>query len=106
MCNNRYFIIRRVFHTKKYGQGRKTYNSGVYVKRSTSNKFKVNYHKKLDKVIELQYHSEHNKVFLFKCYWYDYTANRRIRVNLHHGLVVLNTKSILCNVDDVFVFDK
>ena len=25
------------------------------------------------KVIELQYHNDLNKVFLFKCYWYDIT---------------------------------
>jgi len=63
MCYNRYFIIRRVFHTEKYGQCRKTYNSGVYVKGSTSNKFEVDYHRKLDKVIELQYHSDRIEYF-------------------------------------------
>jgi len=41
--------------------------------------FEVDYYGKLEKVVELQYHSEHNKVFLFKCYWYD-TTDRGIRV--------------------------
>jgi hypothetical protein len=53
----------------------------------------------------LQYHSEQNKVFLFKCYWYD-TINRRIRVDLHHGLVKINSKARLRNINDVFVFTK
>jgi S-methylmethionine-dependent homocysteine/selenocysteine methylase len=52
-----------VFHTEKYGQCRKTYNSGVYVKGSTSNKFEVDYHRKLDKVIELQYHRDRIEYF-------------------------------------------
>jgi hypothetical protein len=54
-------------------------------------------------VIELQYHSKLNKIFLFKCYWYDIT-NRGIKVNLHHGLVEINIKATLCNVDDFFIF--
>jgi hypothetical protein len=61
-------------------------NSGVGVKGSTSNKFKVDYYGKLEEVIELQYHSKQNRVFLFKCYYYDIT-NREIRVDSHHGLV-------------------
>jgi hypothetical protein len=85
-CYNRYFINGYMFHTKEYEQGRKTYNSGVCVKGSTSNEFKVDYYGKLEEVIEFQYHSEHNKVFLFKCYWYN-TTDKGIRVDLHHGLV-------------------
>jgi hypothetical protein len=41
---------------------------------------------KLEKLTKLQYHNEHNRVFLFKYYWYD-TTDRGIRVDLHHGLV-------------------
>ena len=44
-----------------------------------------------------------NKVFIFKYYWYD-TIDRGIRVNRHHGLVEINTKARLRNVDDVFFF--
>jgi len=35
-CYNRYFVNGYVFHTEKYGHGRKAYNNGVCVKRSTS----------------------------------------------------------------------
>ena len=56
-------------------------------------------------MIELQYHSKHNIVFLFKCYWYD-TINKEIRVDLYHGLVKINIKAKLRNVDNVFVFAK
>jgi hypothetical protein len=44
-------------------------------------------------------------VFLFKCYWYD-TTNRGIRVDPHYGLVEINSRARLCNINDVFVFVK
>jgi hypothetical protein len=103
--NKWYLFNGYVFHIEEYGQGRKTYNSRVCVKGSTSNEFDVNYYKKLEEVIETQYYSEHNKVFLFKCYWYD-TTDRGVRVDPHHSLIKINTKARLRNVDDVFVFAK
>jgi hypothetical protein len=57
-----------VFHIEEYGYGRNRYNNEVCVKRSTSSEFEVDYYEKLEEVIELKYHSEHNRVFLFKCY--------------------------------------
>jgi hypothetical protein len=44
-------------------------------------------------------------VFLFKCYWYD-TTDKGIRVDPYYGLVEINSKAILRNVNDVFVFAK
>jgi hypothetical protein len=44
-------------------------------------------------------------VFLFKCYWYG-TIDRGIRVDRHYGLVEINSKARLRNVNDVFVFAK
>ena len=67
-CHNRYFFNEHVFHTEEYGQGRKTYNNGVCVQGSVSNEFEVDYYEKLEEVIELQFHSDQNRVFLFKCY--------------------------------------
>jgi hypothetical protein len=55
--------------------------------------------------MELQYHSEQNRVFLFKCYWYD-TTDRGIRVDPHYRLVEINSKAKHRNVNDVFVFAK
>jgi len=104
-CYNGYFVNGYVFHTKEYRHGRKTYNSSVCIKGSTCSEFEVDYYKKLEEVVELQYHSEHNRVFLFKCYWYD-TADRGIRVDPHCDLVEINSKAKLCNVNDVFVFAK
>ena len=40
------------------------HNNGVSVKGSTYSEFEVDYYGKLQKVVELQYHSEHNKVFI------------------------------------------
>jgi hypothetical protein len=67
-CYNKYFVNGYVFYTEEYEQGRKAYNSGVGVKGSTFNEFEVDYYGKLEEIIELQYHSKHNRVFLFKCY--------------------------------------
>jgi len=104
-CYNGYFVNGYVLHTKEYRHGRKTYNSSVCIKGSTCSEFEVDYYKKLEEVVELQYHSEHNRVFLFKCYWYD-TTDRGIRVDPHYDLVEINSKAKLCNVNDVFVFAK
>jgi hypothetical protein len=71
----------------------------------TSNEFEVDNYGKSEKVVELQYHSEQNIVFLFKYYLYDNT-NRGIRVDPHHDLVEINSNARLRNVDDVFVFAK
>jgi len=100
-CYNGYFINGYVFHTEEYGHGRKIYNNGVCIKGSTSSEFEVDYYGRLEEVIKLQYHSEQNKVFLFKCYWYD-TTDRGIRVDPHYGLVEINLKARHRNVNDVF----
>jgi len=81
------------------------YNNGVCVKGSTSSELEVDYYGKLEEVVEVQYHSEQNRVFLFKCYWYD-TTDRGIRVDPPYGLVEINSKARLRNVNDVFVFAK
>jgi hypothetical protein len=65
-CYNGYFFNGYVFHTEEYGHGRKTYNIGVYVKGSSSNELEVDYYGRLEEVVELQYHSEQNRVLLFK----------------------------------------
>jgi hypothetical protein len=104
-CYNGYFVNEYVFHTKEYGYGRKTYNYDVCVKGSTCSEFKVDYYDKLEELVELQYHSEQNRVFLFKCYWYD-TTDRGIRVDPYSGLVEINPKARLRIVNDVFVFAK
>jgi len=104
-CYNGYFVNGYIFHTKEYGHGRKTYNNGVCIKGSTSSEFEVDYYGRLEEVMELQYHSEQNRVFLFKYYWYD-TTDRGIRVDPHYGLVEINSKVRHRNVNDVFVFAK
>jgi len=104
-CYNGYFVKGYVFHTEEYEHWRKKYNNGVCVKGSTSSELEVDYCGRLKEVVKQQYHSEQNRVFLFKCYWYDTTV-RGIRVDLHYGLVEINSKARLRNVNDVFVFAK
>jgi hypothetical protein len=100
-CYNEYFVNGYVFHTEEYGHGRKTYNNGVCIKGSTSSEFEVDYYGRLKEVIEMQYHSEQNRVFLFKCYWYD-TTDRGIRVDPHYGLVEINSKARHRNVNNLY----
>jgi hypothetical protein len=68
-----------VFHTKEYGQGKKTYNNRVCVKGSTSNEFEVDCYRKFEEVIELHIITSLTKFFSFKCYWYN-IADRGIKV--------------------------
>jgi hypothetical protein len=82
---------------------KKDIQHGVCVKGSTCSEFEVDYYGKLEEVVKLQYHNEQNIVFLFKCYWYD-TIGRGIKVDHHYGLVEINSKARLRNVNDVFVF--
>jgi len=46
-CYNGYFVNGYVFHTEEYGHGKKRYNSGVCVKRSTSSELNVDYYGRL-----------------------------------------------------------
>jgi hypothetical protein len=104
-CYNEYFVNGYVFHTEKYGQGRKTYNNSVYVKGSTSSELEVDYYGRLEEVVKLEYHNEQNRVFLFKCYWYD-TTDKGIKVDSHNGMVEINSKARLRNINNVFIFAK
>ena len=54
---NGYFVNGYVFHTEEYGQRRKC-------KGSTSSELEVDYYGRLEEVVELQYHSEQNSVFI------------------------------------------
>jgi hypothetical protein len=55
-----------VFHTKEIVKLEKTYNNGVCVKRSTSIDSRVDCYGKLEDMIELQYHIEHNRVLFIQ----------------------------------------
>ena len=63
-CWNEYFINGHIFHTKEYGQGRRTYNYEGCVKGSIFNEFEVDYYEKLEKLIKLQYHNKQNSLFI------------------------------------------
>ena len=104
-CYNEYFVNGYVFYTKEYGHGRKTYNSGVCIKGSIYSDFEVDYYGRLEEAIALQYHSEQNRVFLFKCYWYD-TTDRVIGVDPHYGLIEINSKARHRNINNIFIFCK
>jgi len=49
-CYNGYFVNEYVFHTKEYGNERKTYSNGGCIKGSTSGEFEVDYYGRLEEV--------------------------------------------------------
>jgi len=102
-CYNGYFVNEYVFHNTGM---KERHTTMVVVSRDrllVSLKLTTTVDWK--RSIELQYHSEQNRVFLFNRYWYD-TTNRGIRVDPHYDLVEINSKTRHRNVNDVFVFAK
>lgn len=81
-CYNGYFINGYVFHTEEYDHGRKTYNSKVCFKGSTSNMFEDDYFKKLEKVIECNIIMSRFFYFLFNVI--GMILDKGIKVDPHH----------------------
>jgi len=104
-CYNGYFINGYVFHTEKYGHGRKTYNNDVCIKGLTSSEFEVYTTVDWKRSSNCNIIASKIEFFFFKCYWYD-TTNRGIRVDPHYGLVEINSKAKHRNVNNVSVFAK
>ncbi|GLU16464.1 hypothetical protein SLE2022_328970 [Rubroshorea leprosula] len=91
---NGFYVNSFKFLTEEFTSTRKTYNCGVCVKGTTINSAdETDYYGVLKEVIELLYygHSGHQEtIILFNCDWYD--TNRRIRVNVEHGIVDVNPR--------------
>jgi hypothetical protein len=89
-------VVAQVFTIKSdHGLSKARYDKIIEWAKSIlleGNKLKENYYGRLEEVIKLQYHNEQNRVFLFKCYWYEMT-DRGIRVDLYYGLVEINSKT-------------
>ena len=50
---HRRYLLSNNSQLTEYEHGRKTYNSGVCIKGSTSSEFEVDYYGRLEKVVEL-----------------------------------------------------
>lgn len=85
------------FHTKSYGETKRTSNHGVCIKGSVYADVEEDFYGTLVEIIEVSYSGQGNQVVLFKCEWYDTT--RGMRTITPHGLVEINHKSRLASSD-------
>lgn len=84
-----YFTRGYLFHTRNYGQRRKTCNYGICVKGANYSDAsdEVDFHGTLTDIIQLQYPGLVNlKITLFKCEWYDPTIGKGTRMSMN-GIV-------------------
>jgi hypothetical protein len=68
-CYNGYIINDYRFHTKIYGIGKRTTNSGVCVIADGSCEGNRDYYGEIEEIIELHYHGANNNLILFNYHW-------------------------------------
>lgn len=83
-----YFVNGYKFHTRVWSHGKKTTNSGVYVKGVTQNG-EDDFYGILEHIYELEYHELPTKIALFYCQWYD-PSRRGTRVHSQYKIVEIN----------------
>lgn len=77
---NKIFINGYKFHTSENAFGKKTVNSGVWVKGSVGGGSDLDYFGMLDEVVQLDYQgAPPNWVFLFNRTWYNPTLRKGIQ---------------------------
>ncbi|XP_063942632.1 uncharacterized protein LOC135150300 [Daucus carota subsp. sativus] len=83
-CNG-YKVNGYEFHTKAYGFGKRTTNSGVCVQGDSCNELNQVFYGELEEIIELSYKGTYGgHINLFKCRWFDLEKGRRVD---RHGIV-------------------
>jgi len=83
---HKYFINGYKFHTEAWTRGKKTTNSGVYVKGVTEGG-EDDFYGVIQHIFELEYHGLSHKVALFYCQWFDPKRNRGTKVNPNYDIV-------------------
>ncbi|KAK1347093.1 hypothetical protein POM88_021756 [Heracleum sosnowskyi] len=85
VSRNGYKVNGYEFHTKAYGHGKRTTNSGVCVLGDCYNELSHAFYGELEEIIELSYKGTYGGyINLFKCRWFD--SEKGIRVD-KHGIV-------------------
>lgn len=85
VSRNGYKVNGYEFHTKAYGRGKRTTNSGVCVQGDCYNELSRAFYGELEQIIELSYKGTYGgNISLFKCRWFD--SEKGIRVD-RHGIV-------------------
>ncbi|XP_078153705.1 uncharacterized protein LOC144548868 [Carex rostrata] len=100
-CYNMYDVNSFRFHTESYGINKKITNYGVCVEGENWEGTSRDYFGILEEIIWLEYSGVNNKVFLFKCRWFD--THRGLLVDKEYGLVEINHTRLL-QKDEHFVF--
>ncbi|KAK1354775.1 hypothetical protein POM88_048031 [Heracleum sosnowskyi] len=100
ISRNGYKVNGYEFHTKAYGRGKRTTNSGVCVLGDCYNELSHAFYGELEEILELSYKGTYGGyINLFKCRWFD--SEKGIRVD-RHGIVDIDVhKSAYSN--DPFV---
>ncbi|KAL8098121.1 hypothetical protein AgCh_031042 [Apium graveolens] len=82
---NGYKVNGYEFHTKAYGRGKRTTNTGLCVQGDSYNELSQTFYGELEEIIELSYKGRYGGyINLFKCLWFD--SEKGIRVD-RHGIV-------------------
>nr|XP_017240695.1 PREDICTED: uncharacterized protein LOC108213418 isoform X2 [Daucus carota subsp. sativus] len=83
-CNG-YKVNGYEFHTKAYGFGKRTTNSGVCLQGDSCNELNQVFYGELEEIIELSYKGTYGgHINLLKCRWFDLEKGRRVD---RHGIV-------------------
>ena len=79
---NGYKVNGYDFHTKTYGSGKRTMNSGVCVQGDRYDELNKSFYGELEEIVELSYKGTYGGyINLFKCRWFD--SDKGIRVDRH-----------------------
>ena len=83
---NIYFVNGYQFHTKTWGEAKKTINFGVHVKGVTKNG-QDDFYGVIQHIYELKYVGITKKIPIFYCEWFDPRMDVGTRVNPTYNLV-------------------
>ncbi|CAK8571201.1 unnamed protein product [Lathyrus sativus] len=105
MSWHKYFINGYKFHTQAWSQGKKTINSGVYVKGITEGG-EDDFYGAIKHIFELEYHELSHKVALFYCQWFDPKRGRGTKVHPHYDIVDIKMNKKYDRYDPFIISQK
>ncbi|XP_058765057.1 uncharacterized protein LOC131638514 [Vicia villosa] len=105
MSWHKYFINGYKFHTQAWSQGKKTINSGVYVKGITEGG-EDDFYGVIKHIFELEYHELSHKVALFYCQWFDPKRGKGTKVHPHYDIVDIKMNSKYDRYDPFIIAQK
>ncbi|XP_074352803.1 uncharacterized protein LOC141691955 [Apium graveolens] len=96
VIRNGYKVNGYNFHTKAYGHGKRTINSGVCVQGDCYNELNQSFYGELEEIIEFSYRGTYGgHINLFKCRWFD--SEKGKHVDKHDIIDIDHHKSAYSN---------